>query len=331
MIYDYQGNALSKAFDYAGNNLQIVYSAYGESIHLQSIDNNTDNIIISDVVSYYQNKVQEITALVNKNNSHKISFILLSDTHGRWNDNNSQNIIRYLLKYSKADKLFWLGDMVAQSWEQGSFEEFDNYFASLSGVVDQIYMTIGNHETYYNITDLSHLSNAVLSGKTNIHGDISNFYYYFDDTDHKIRYLVLNTSDEISDNYVSSTQIEWIKSSVQELTEDWFVALFSHIPLYGGSGSSEQSAEVVAALEITKATIIGHFCGHTHKDDHIQIDKRLHEIWIEKDFSNAAGTTPERVSGTYTEHSVSIVTVDLKNRTVDVNKIGYGKNMAYEF
>jgi hypothetical protein len=330
VVYDYQGNALSNAFNCAGDSLQTVYDALGAAIHLYPIDNNTDDIVLADVAEYYQDRVETVTTAVNRNNSRKVSFILLADTHGSWNDNNSQNIIRYLLKYSKADKVFWLGDMVAQSWQQESFAQFDSYFAPLVPVSNQVYMTIGNHDTY-GVTDLGYLHDSVLAEKDNLHGDTANFYYYFDDIDRKIRYLVLNTSDAVTDDYVSDAQVEWIRSSVQELPADWFVASFAHHPISGGLDSSSRSAEIVSALETTQATVIGHFCGHLHADRYIRIDDRLHEVSIDKDYSNAPGTTPDRVSGTYTEQSVSIVTVDLDKRKVHVDKIGAGVEMHYEF
>ena len=136
---------------------------------------------------------------------------MLTDTHGSSNGQKSQNVCRYILKNSRANKLFWLGDISAVNW---SLSEYETFAAPLLNCADKVYPTLGNHEYMGNPSGsgLSDIYDDFLADKT-LNGDAEDFYYYFDDTSKKVRYIVVNTSDGGTDK-VSNAQLTWLSSAV---------------------------------------------------------------------------------------------------------------------
>lgn len=279
-----------------------------------------DNITLSDVDSSFQSETEALVTTINATNDNTVNFVILTDTHGSSNGQKSQNVVRYLLKNSKADKLFHLGDMVSNLWDK---EEFDTYFAPFEYCIPQIYPALGNHEQFGG-SGLTTVYNTFLADKTDITGVPEDIYYYLDDTTHKVRYLVLNTSDG-GTNKVSNEQIEWIKSAVQLPTNEWGIVILSHYPFNSINPPisddttmySSYFEEINNALYTTNGSIISHFCGHVHVDNTSVVDYTYYEQILLND----------GVSG----QAISIVSIDLDTSNVTIHRIGVGDDISYNY
>lgn len=297
------------------------------------INNNTDTIKIEDVATYYQEATLTTADELNALGDEYITFITVTDTHGVSNKSNSQNIIRYLLKNTKADKLFHLGDSVTSTWEKSDFKL---YFDSFNNCNQQIFYSLGNHETYSNSIDyLSTIYETLLADKNNLKGNPGHFYYYFDDDARHVRYLVINTSD------TSDEQLLWIKENVKLPSDEWKLIVFGHMDIRENDPITHEwiaprAKDITEALSSTNGTIIGYFCGHEHCDLIQKLDNKFYEVILlndscAKDATFSEITNPERVAGTDSEHAVSVVSINTKTGQVDIRRIGAGENITYNY
>lgn len=280
-----------------------------------------DPITISDVDSSFRTVTEAVVAEVNDAPANSVSFIVLTDTHGSSNGQKSQNVCRYILKNSRANKLFWLGDISAVNW---SLSEYETFAAPLLNCADKVYPTLGNHEYMGNAngTGLSDIYDDFLADKT-LNGSPANFYYYFDDASKKVRYIVINTSDGGTDK-VGNAQLTWLSSAVTVPTAEWGLVIFSHYPFDERAGSSggvqlysSYGDEIQAILETTNGVLLSHFCGHVHDDNTTILEPLIYEQRLEADVE--------------TGQAISIITVDLTAKTVDIKRIGVGTDISYEY
>ena len=303
----------------------------------EEIINNSDNIEITDIVPYYQNPTLEVAEEINSLSDEYVSFVVVTDTHGIKNSNNSQNIVRYLLKNTKADKLFHLGDSVSVTWKEDDYKLYFEYFENC---VDQVYFSLGNHEMTESVDDLRLIYNDLLSDKEYLYGNPERFYYYFDDVDKQIRYLVINTSD-FAYNNVTDEQIEWINESVILPSNDWKLIVFGHMDIMPndpimGDWISHKAEDVTNALSSTNGILIGYFCGHEHCDLIQKVNDKFYEVILlndncEKDTTFDEITNPDRIAGTESEQAVSVVSIDTKTGDVYIRRIGAGENLTYNY
>lgn len=311
------------------NNEKYVFDEIKEEV----IDNNNDNIEIDDIAPYYQESTLNVAAEVNALSDDYVSFIVVTDTHGTKNKNNSQNIARYLLKNTKADRLFHLGDSVASTWNESDYRL---YFDSFNNCKQQVFYTLGNHETYESTNnDIEMIYNDLLLCKEYLHGSPEKFYYYFDDVESNIRYLIINTSD------TSNEQIEWINKSVKLPSDDWKLIVFGHMDIIENDPImwkwvAPMSKDIADALSSTNGTIVGYFCGHEHCDLINKVEDKFYEIILLNDSCEADDTfdeiiNPERIEGTNSENAISVVSINTVDGSVEIKRIGAGENLTYNY
>ena len=329
-------------YDINGNLANIVYDIHGNIFYCEEPEN-TDTIVLTDLVSYYQTPTQGLVDTLNNTDDNTIAFVIVTDTHGTANKNNSQNVIRYLLKNSKANKCFWLGDVPYDQWE--SIDDFNSYYEPLSNANSQLYFTTGNHDNHYYSggtvrNDLVTICNNILVPKRNLTGNKEKFYYYFNDAIHKVRYIVINTAEDTDGTgsaiYVSDTQISWLKSAVQLPSSEWSIVVLSHVGInYSESNNLSQTlaAKVINVLNETNGTIIGYFGGHMHIDKITEVNGIKNVTLLNDSCKRSGGGVYdfERVAGTESEQAVSVVSINLSNKAVTIHRIGAGNDMTYSY
>ena len=314
------------------NGSDITSSAYNPSTRKISIASVTapvgitvsavatpDTITLSDVDSSFRSELEALIPVINTSNPNSLNFVVITDTHGSANGQKSQNVVRYLLKNSRANKCFWLGDMCNVNW---SLSEYQTFALPLLNCSEKIYPTLGNHEYFGSGDDLDQIYDDFLADKT-LQGESESFYYYIDDTIKKVRFLVINTSDGGRD-IVTSTQLAWLENAVTLPSPDWGIIVFSHYPFDERAGTSggvqlysSYCKEIQDALSTTNGTIISHFCGHVH-DDYTTI---LEPLFYEQRLKN------DSVSG----QAISIINIDLDDKLVNISRIGVGEDISYNY
>ena len=286
---------------------------------------------IDNIVTYLRTPTKNAMDKVDSLSNGTTSFIVITDTHGLANKQHSQAVVRYLLDNSKTiKKCFWLGDVSNLMF---SNDEYSTFSAPLKPAKSQIYFAIGNHDLAgINHSDACNLFyNDWLSDKS-VHGNPRELYYYFDDVEHKIRYIVIKTQTSYSTYHIDDTQISWIKTAVQVPSTDWGVAVLGHIDLWQGNVTGawcvNNGNDVISAIKTTNGRLIGYFCGHEHVDQMSNING-FHQTMLLCDrfdldnyFADKGLKYPSKIEGTASEQTVTIVSINQNNRSVKFTRIG---------
>lgn len=334
MIYDSSGDLINAVYEADGLPLTEAFDIDGTQVFGESYD-------IENVVSYYRDDALDVADDINALSSDWISFVIITDSHGTHNKQHSQAIAAYLVRNTKANKLFHLGDVSGNNWSE---TEYSTYFAPLiENCQKQTHFACGNHEWYgggVTWDTLQIIYNNFLANKSYLHGTPNHFYYYFDDTAKKIRYLVINTSDG-SHNGATQAQMDWIASSVQLPDSTWQLIVFGHMDINPNdpithSWESSQASAFTNAISGTNGMIIGYFCGHEHHDRIVKVNDTFYQVTLlndscAKDSSFSEITNPDRTAGTISEQAVSAISVNTTTGAVVIRRIGAGQNLTYNY
>lgn len=344
-IYNKSGTVISQIYGVNGSSLNQAYSVDGNEIYI----NEFDPILLSDVASYYQTPVSDAVTALNALSDDCVAFIIVTDTHSSSNSQNSQNIVRYLLKNSKADKCFLLGDYSGNLWDE---TEYTTYATPLSSNChSKVYATLGNHEWFGNgsYSNLNQIYEDFLADKYNVHGNKAHYYFYFDDAAHKLRYVVLNTAESSAVGF-STAQETWLKTDAMQLPDStWQVAVFGHHSLTGddevfGEYSTPKTSTILSAFNLCNGTIIGYFHGHEHNDwVYTAGNGAVQCISLACDTRGNSGYYADkgcpypanRNTGTVNEQAVTIVMINTATGSVTFLRIGaiymQEEDMAFDY
>ena len=282
-----------------------------------------------EVKDYFQQSICRVMGELNDLSSDWDSFIVVTDTHGKWNQQHSQNVVRYLLEKSPAKKCFLLGDFNVFGYQPTTPYYFEMYAKSLLPVKDQIYATIGNHDRDgmedYDKSQVSVIYDYFLADKEGLKGDPEDFYFYFDDPDRKLRYLVLNTSnDPVNRANMTETELEWLQYDGLVLPgEDWTVMVLGHLDINPDIRFSKVSRDGVLLSHLIancNGHVAGYMCGHEHKDHRSLVKDTFYQTIVTSDF--IAIDQPERSVGTESEQAVTIVSINTKTGDVQFRRVG---------
>lgn len=313
------GNADITSSVYNQSNKVInIPSVTGDVSITVSAVTNPDTITLTDVDSSLQEATSNAVESANEADAQCIQFVILTDTHGAANGQKSQNAVRYLLKNSRANKLFWLGDISETNW---SSSEYQTFRAPLLNCAEKVYPTIGNHEWFANNawSNLTEIYTDFLEDKGDaLVGNPEHFYFYFDDEPSKTRYIFINTSDG-STEAVTNTQLTWLQTAVQLPSSAWGIVVFSHYS-FDNSANHEYSSKSIQIRDIllsTNGEIISHFCGHSHADIQTVLDYSFYEQIIDNDSEPL--------------QSISVVNINRSTGSVYITRIGHGTDIQYNY
>ena len=293
---------------------------------------NIETQISTGIPSYYsndnyiENRIKAINDAIFNSGEDADSFIFVTDTHNIANAMKSPALIEYILKNTYVDKVIHGGDIVGtyarsskESNTEGIKHDLDRQlqFVKSSILYGKLYTTRGNHDisSYGDSSvrywlDAANVHNLFMNKMNPQKEIISNIddkdanYFYFDNDNQRIRYIVLDTSDYTdsagTNNYgVSSTQIHWIAEQAVLTTPNGYnIIIILHIPVVRNASSDESYNSVTnvatmcsaikkksSSVEIDGRTfdfsnldaellmVLG---GHTHGDLETYVDGLLH-------------------------------------------------------
>ena len=279
------------------------------------------------IPEYYRTQLYKTVKTVNSMSENWTSFAIITDTHG--DGQRTQNVIRYLLDNSKVSKCFWLGDLCNGYFDETGKKEYIRFRKDLLPYKDQIYVTIGNHDRKanktYNKEDAGIVYREFLKDKEGLNGCPEDFYYYFDDPNMKIRYLVLNTANVASNQRkMDPAELKWIKKTALKLPgENWNLIVLGHTDIDPNTNlpyKLRNSKKLIDMLSSGKAQVVGYFCGHEHIDAQSCVNGRFYQNALASDCIRK-GQAPRKV-GTIEDGAVTVVSVNTKTGRVVFNRIG---------
>lgn len=160
-------------------------------------------------------------------------------------------------------------------------------------------------------------------------------YYYVDNVNQKVRYIVLDTKGYTTD--IDDAQITWMTSRITELSSDWTVVIFAHKVYTSVNNIDPSGTKIINALTAiaTGAKIACVVSGHTHRDQYYTIDGKFPVIittalnaWQE---STTQGTPLTRTWGTTTEFAFDVFHIDTANKQIKITRIGAGSDRTFSY
>lgn len=180
--------------------------------------------------NYIQNKAARINELGKSSDD---VFIFITDVHWERNAKISPALINYLMKNCNISKVFSGGDI-------SDTAKMDAINAYNKAAIGEVHYAVGNHEWFPPETGKS-LYYAVDYDKNNQYGHFSSHYWYYDNVQAKIRYVVLNAFKHAGSDLgtgweygFDADQIAWFENTALNVEEGYDVVVITH---YFGTNS----------------------------------------------------------------------------------------------
>ena len=308
--------ALAKAVSGSGAKVAAQYSANG----------------------YIKNKCDTFNAYARGGTGLCDTFAFFTDTHWTLNAGNSPELLKYVKEHTNIEKFFCGGDVCDfVTGEAQPFDAFQHFQQALGGPV---YTAMGNHDymsAYGTENRLTYSFNAVGDKRV---GNIERNYFYVDNDQAKIRYIVLNgfkPGNNTWDWGYEADQLDWLEDTALNISEGWGAVVITHmvhaIDLDTGVISVPNTSK--AMLNVLDAydgsgEIIAVVCGHMHCDYLDKTDGGIpiiittcdkNEPWI----YNGVDKEPwldDRTAGSVKEQAIDLFTINRTAKQIIRVRIG---------
>ena len=348
-----------------------------ELVSLIKQNASSDDAALPDYYAdYMTSKYNEINTLM-ESITDGDAFIFITDTH--WGDNVqvSPNIINHIKKNTNVQKVIFGGDVVRAFGTKDKIKE--DVYGFNSEVKDYIdsrnyFPTIGNHDftikfersaddqTGYTYGVPFAYNSSVKPLESYVSLINQKMYYYFDNPVQKVRYIMINTEEEVNsgDNpwgvgaHITQQQLDWLTNDALNVpSDDWHVVTIGHVPIHPYAPSHDGALNILRyALEgytnkskasftapygtvlntdfsTYKGKMVGYFCGHNHKDTEF-VGTNMVNISTGCD-ARYNDDVWSRVEGTLTEQLFDVVIVDKTNKKINMVRIGAGDNRTFNY
>lgn len=292
------------------------------------------------------------------------SFVFITDVHIHLNGRASVPLILEIGAKTDVDTVICGGD---HCWAFGSkaqcladFEDSLRYMDPLRDLM-KLYHVRGNHDatvrsTWELDTGYTMPYDQVQKLFSNHGTDLyepGKLYGFADDTNAKVRYVILDTTEHhLGEDTawgvqygMSREQLSWICDRALRLPDkEWGVAVFGHVPCVQELTSSYAEYEDLRLVletfknkekcefaDFTNADgeLIAYICGHNHQDRAACVNGVLHistgcDAYCKDDiFPRNVGTTDNTL--------FDLFLVDKQQRTVQLFRVGAGKNRKFNY
>lgn len=295
--------------------------------------------------NYLPDKVATIKNLINASGGNYDAFVFCTDQHWTLNAKNSPNLINYLMYNLKMPRMFMGGDY-------GSGINLQAINAFRDAYDGEIVNVTGNHELqqYYQTED------GVVSGTVTgtmvwayldasmtdcVIGNAERNYYYIDNTQQKMRYIVLNdfakgVSNSTPIYQLEQDQLDWFSSALQSLPDGYLAVVFIHAisSVNHETGVLTKNYAFSAVQTVVDAYSTKVCCiiaGHTHFDGVGATDGGVPVIITTCDKAlpeegDDNYLTDIRTIGTITEQAFDVFVINKKDKVIDAVRIGCPAN-----
>lgn len=208
----------------------------------------------------------------------KIRFGVITDVHMDFFPEAKQRLEKFISEANaqKLDFIVQLGDFTYPKEENRHFLSIWNRFKGPK------YHVLGNHDmdknskaSFLDFVGQQVLGNYYSFDRMGFHFVVlDNNYIRMDQQD--IPYEAANYKQYKSSQigYISTTQVSWLKNDLAATQLP--TILFSHQPLNGSVGNSQEILEIIKETNKDSKKIIGAFSGHLHHNWHLSIDDVHH-------------------------------------------------------
>lgn len=279
---------------------------------------------------YLTNKVSRINEVGASVGGNGDVFMVITDQHWESNAKKSPALMRYLSLNCKIPRLFALGDI--------AFGLNTEYLSMLdSAYLGTVHHVAGNHEWDRGTTGNA-LAYYMDSGKENQIGNANRHYYYVDNRQQKIRYVIMSSETEGNGAGYEAEQIAWLTNTALNVEAGWSIIVFAH-SIYNYNPTNDAFSMISHAQSFLTALdgysgngeIVAVFSGHTHRDAVMHTTGGIpiiltacdkYKPYIESGADKEPWLSATRTEGTITEQAFDVVAMDKTNKTLTLIRIG---------
>lgn len=276
---------------------------------------------------YFEKKYNRIHQLMKTSMANGDAFVFITDEHWEGgNQGNSIGLIRRLNDFIKIPRLFSGGD----TGDYGS-EAFCRLLQeNFSG---DIHHVCGNHDYFNRDNQGATLFHMMDVGKENQVGNPGRHYYYVDNRQQKIRYVVLSAFDWdeggstcAAKNGYEEAQLQWLQNTALAVDGDWTVIVFTHSLITGMVETMDNAVTQAIDACNQNNNIVAILQGHAHYDWIAQTAGGI-KIAVTTCDKNAAAEGADdhiavRADGTIQEQAFDVCVLDKTARTLTMVRIG---------
>ena len=334
------------------------------------------------IPSYYKEYLAKRIAKINdtilNNEGYSDSFIFITDCHTSSNHMQSPKLIKYILANTTLNKVFYGGDTpIAYGTKDDIYNSALVFLKSFYKAVQpygHLYCAVGNHDFTIRTSETDTTGytfprrfgknvymrkHRIGDGVVTNEDDSGAAYYYIDNKDEKVRYVVINTTDVSNagnnawgtSTSLSKVQMNWIGNiAIKMCPKDYKIVIIGHIPpmratISNGIQIGHWSNFITAMKNKTSVTIgdvsydfsdiadiVFTIWGHEHQDEQTFINDipwivSACDAWY-NDYRHAMFGNeedyPHKIRGTIYEQTFDIVNLDFNNNVASIIRIGGG-------
>lgn len=294
---------------------------------------------------YLSNKVSTINTLMQTAAVNGDAFIFVTDMHterGSKNGGRTPDLLRYLHEHTKVRRLFLGGDLAISLPQHAAVSK------SIEQAFDgDIHYAMGNHEyDTYSTTDgiiTPRMTEADLYYTYGINkpdqvGNPARHFYYVDNPQQKMRYVVVNnwmhnpSTTQYSDGIKADdidVQAAWLTHTAFNVEAGWGIVVFCHqfFNTPDATAPSGTAAAFMTAIDNYDGDgeILAVFHGHIHRDLINRTESGVPVIGVTADKTDTSVESVvlvERHIGTISEQAFDVVVVDRTQRRLHCVRIG---------
>lgn len=293
---------------------------------------------------YLPQKISRINQLASASAGTGETFVFMTDEHWAYNAQKSPALLNYIYDRTHIKKLFSGGDL-ANGGQDTTWDSASHTFRDAWG--GKIYRAIGNHE-YISATNTdNNIYYWFSADNTNqISGNPVRGYYYVDNPQQKIRYIVLNAfsvgNGTTANAGYEEEQRTWVQNTALNVENGWTIIIVTHVlyragPVYSDgvitdtdfvADSSNNGNALIEILDSYNGNgeIAFVIQGHSHYDKITSTPNGIPVVLTtcDKTLPNEPNDSPRqnRVLGTISEQAFDVVVVDTRNKSATFVRIG---------
>jgi len=276
------------------------------------------------VGKYLDGKVATIRNLIRGCSSNGDIFIFITDEHWSQNAQHSPALIRYLSQELNIPRLFSGGDM-------GEPNDFGFAERIRMAYDAETHYVMGNHDVRSDSNILYYEYDIMNNDQI---GNATRHYYYVDNVQQKIRYVVLSAYEYGEAVGYEAEQLAWLTATALNVDVGWTIIVFTHVT-YFINYNTDALEQVIPQTYLDaldnysgNGTIACIISGHTHRDrvtattGGIPIVITTCDKYVPYVIGSVQDLNVTRELGTITEQAFDVVVLDKTSKKLTFVRIG---------
>lgn len=293
---------------------------------------------------YIQAKANRITELAQTCVGNGLAFAFVTDEHWNYNAKHSPALLRYLYEHTHLPVLINGGDS-GNGVQPDAIDKYRTYFPG------KMYNVPGNHD-WYNGNSAAGMNKVYwafdMFNNDQVTGNAMEHYYYVDNVQQKIRFIMLNAFLWDSQNPTSAKtgynadQLAWLTDEALTAPDGWDYIVFTHyigtttrVTTPEGVGNFRDALDAYNADATHTGKVLAIIQGHGHYDAVYHTAGGIPIVlttcdkyypWIRTQDGVTTDMEPwiseYRIPGTITEQAFDVFVLDRANRKFTAVRIG---------